>query len=349
MKQILTWLAMTSFCLSALASQPHAVVLLYHHVDSDTPQVTSVTPEQFEQQLNHLAEQQFTVMPLPEIARRIAAGETLPDKTVAISFDDAYRSVYSQAFPRLKQRGWPFTVFVNTAAVDQHHGIQSSWEQLREMAANGATIANHSVNHGHLARRLDNETEANWQTRVNAEISQAQQRIKDEIGHSEKLFAYPYGEFDLALQLLVKDLGYTAFGQQSGAWGGSTDSRAIPRFAFAGQYGDMKDFALKVSTLPFALSSANTADNPLPHSNNRPLLRLEFETGNYQGLNCFGSGQGALALKWLSKTIVEVTPNKAIPVGRSRVNCTMAAGNGRFYWYSHQWIRLDASEQWILD
>lgn len=349
MKQYLLFLSFYFFCNGTLAVAPHAVVLIYHHIDSETPAVTSTTPRQFDQQLDYLQKNGFTVLALSDIHRRLASGEKLPDKVVSLTFDDAYRSVYSEAFPRLKKLNWPFTVFVNTQAVDQKHAIQSSWDQLREMAANGATIANHSVSHAHLARRLDNETEAAWEQRVKTEITQAQQRIEQEIGTAGKLFAYPYGEFDVALQQLTRELGYTAFGQQSGAWGAATDSQAIPRFAFAGQYVDIKDFALKVSTLPFEITSVSNADSPLAHDQIKPSLRLAFKPGDYQQLNCFGSGQGALALAWESQTVVVITPNKAIPVGRSRVNCTMPAGNGRFYWYSHQWIRLDKNQQWVLD
>jgi biofilm PGA synthesis lipoprotein PgaB len=349
MKQYFLFLSLSLLCTETLATQPHAVVLLYHHVDTRTPAVTSITPQQFDQQLDYLQNNGFTVLALADVARRLASGETLPDKVVSLSFDDAYRSVYSEAFPRLKQRKWPFTVFVNTEAVDNKHAIQSSWEQLREMAKNGASIANHSVSHGHLTRRLDDETEAAWQLRIKTEINRAEQRIHEEIGVQEKLFAYPYGEFDLALLQLVKNLGYTAFGQQSGAWGATTDKQSIPRFAFAGPYVDIKDFALKASTLPFEIIKASTADNPLAHKQNKPQLRLEFRSGNYQQLNCFGSGQGALTLAWRSETVVVITPDKAISVGRSRVNCTMPAGDGRFYWYSHQWIRLDKNQQWILD
>lgn len=342
-------LLLSCLCSHALAAEPHAVALIYHHIDSTTPKSTSVSPAQFKQQLDYLHENDFKVLPLPTIVRKIASGESLPDKVVALTFDDAYRSVYSEAYPLLKQRNWPFTVFVNTEAIDQKSRLHTSWEQLREMAASGATIANHSVTHAHLVYRLPNETTNQWQQRVSGEIKHAQKRIKAELGTAEKLFAYPYGEYDSALQQLLRELGYTAFGQQSGAWGTSTDKQAIPRFAAAGDYANMDEFKLKVATLPFAISKIAAADNPLPHNQQQPPLRITFMSGNYQQLNCYGTGQGALALEWESPTTVVIKPNKAIPVGRSRVNCTLPTGNGRFYWYSHQWIRLDKNNQWILD
>ncbi len=129
----------------------------------------------------------------------------------------------------------------------------------------------------------------------------------------------------------------------------TTNLQAIPRFAFSGQYVDIEDFALKSSSLPFEIISTGSEHNPLAHKQTKPWLQLEFVPGNYQKLNCFGSRQGALAMTWKSGNVVVITPSKAVPVGRSRVNCTMPAANGRFYWYSHQWIRLNKNKQWILD
>ena len=349
MKTLIVFLLLAQFCVNSQAQTAHAVALIYHHVDIRTPALTSISPQQFEQQLDYVEANGFVVMALPELVQRMAAGKPLPDKVLTFTFDDAYESIYTTVYPLFKKRGWPFTVFVSTDPVDKAYGLQSSWPQLREMAANRATIANHSASHQHLAVRLDNETEAAWRQRVTADINRAQARIKTEIGSSPKLFAYPYGEYDRALQAIVKALGYTAFGQQSGAWGLSSDPQAIPRFAFGGAHTDIKEFAVKIGSLPFTIIASKATDNPLPHKQSRPELILEFAEGNYQALTCFGSGQGALPLEWLAKTSVLIKPAKDIPVGRSRINCTLPAGNGRFYWYSHQWIRLNKNNQWILD
>src|SRR6187431_2593600 len=85
-----------------------AVVILYHHVSDTTPKSTSISPTQFEAQMDYLEKNNFSVVPLLELTEKLRKGESLPDKTVAISFDDSYVSVYDSAYPRLKKRGWPF-------------------------------------------------------------------------------------------------------------------------------------------------------------------------------------------------------------------------------------------------
>lgn len=333
--------------ISNKSHEDHAVILLYHHVDNNSPAVTSVTPTIFEQQLQYLEKHRFQVWPLTKVIDHLQNKRPTPDKVVAITFDDSYRSVYTQAYPRLKQRGWPFTIFVTTEAVDLRYNNQTSWQELRTMAVNGATIANHSLSHAHMLQRLEAETDQQWTHRMRAEIDQAAQRIEAEIGESPPLFAYPYGESNPRLKQLVAELGYTALGQQSGPVGNNSDWLAIPRFAIAGQYSGLEDFALRLMTLPMPLASASAIDNPLPHSLDRPTLTLNFLPGRLskQQLQCFGSGQGALNLDWTGDHTVSVKPSQAIPNGRSRYNCTAQAKSNeakkRFYWYSHPWIRRD--------
>ncbi|MEE8060137.1 MAG: polysaccharide deacetylase family protein [Pseudomonadales bacterium] len=197
----------------------HAVILLYHHVSDNTPAITSISPQVFEQQLLYLENNGFSIWPLTKIIYYLQKRKILPDKTLAITFDDSYQSVFSEAYPRLKIRHWPFTIFVSTDSVDQGFNYQTSWDELRSMAANGATIANHSTSHKHLLQRNNNESKQQWRQRIRQDIETAQRRIQQGIGSNHKLFAYPYGEYNGELTKLVESLGYIGFGQQSGAVG----------------------------------------------------------------------------------------------------------------------------------
>lgn len=333
---------------------PHyrGVVLLYHHVSEQTPAITSISPADFERQLDFLEENEFEVWPLPKLIASLQVSQPIPDKVVAISFDDNYESVYTEAFPRLRARGWPFTVFVSTDAMDKGINMQSSWEQLREMVASGATVANHSASHAHLLAKLPAETHAQWLQRIGTDLARAQQRIEQNIGTKHRLFAYPYGEFNPALAQRVTELGYIGIGQQSGPLYSAAMTVALPRFPFAGNYTEIDDFALKVLSIPLPVIDADYRAGPLPFDEQHPTLVLTLEPGDYnpQQLRCYGSGQGLLALEWLGDWKVKVKPGKAIPVGRSRFNCTVpsryrAGKLIRYHWYTHPWIRLSKDGQ----
>jgi peptidoglycan/xylan/chitin deacetylase (PgdA/CDA1 family) len=115
-------LALAGVALPAAGQEPHGVVLLYHHVSLDTPPSTSVTPERFAAHLEYLEAHDYEVWPVDRLLATVIDGEeTVPQDVVAITFDDAYESVYRNARPMLRERGWPFAVFVNTDAVDAGH------------------------------------------------------------------------------------------------------------------------------------------------------------------------------------------------------------------------------------
>jgi peptidoglycan/xylan/chitin deacetylase (PgdA/CDA1 family) len=330
----------------------HAVILLYHHVSNDTPAVTSISPQRFEQQLQFIEDNQFDVWPLDKIILYLDNGIKLPDKVIAITFDDSYRSVFTQAFPRLKKRHWPFTIFVSTQSVDQQFSSQTHWQQLREMAENGATIANHSTGHEHLLMHKKDESPQQWASRIKHNILTAGRRIEREIGIKNSLFAYPYGEFNQDLKNIVAQLDMVGFGQQSGAIGPGSDRLALARFPIAGNYTNIKDFAIKLMTLPMPVIQMEAPENPLPHNHSKPELTLEFKSEQFsKNLQCFGSGQGRLSIQWHKNKPhrATISPNKEIPVGRSRFNCTLTGPNNRFYWYSHSWIRLNPINQWKSD
>lgn len=336
------------FVPGALAETPvHAVALIYHHVDASMPSSTSVSPELFTEHLDHLAEGGFTVLGLEEVVDALKTDGTLPDKAVTLTFDDGYRSVYETAFPLLQAQGWPFTVFVCPDGIDHRRGPLMTWDQLREMAAAGVTIANHGLRHDHLHRRLEGETDETWATRTRAELVQSHERLEKEIGRAPALLAYPYGEYDADLQEIVRDLGWAAVGQQSGAMGPHSDLTALPRFPMSAGDASMKSFPVKVSCLPLPVLSAESAGPILPTGigvvKPRPTLRLTLSEGDYRAhqLAAYASRQGAADVVWVDEEarIIEVRAKEPLGAGRSRYNVTAPAKDGkRYYWFSYTWI-----------
>lgn len=327
----------------------HAVILMYHHVSATAPVSTSVSPELFEAHLDYLAENGFRVRSLPEVVESLTSGASLPDSVVVLTFDDGYRSVYEEAFPRLKERGWPFTVFVCTEAIDGGQGPVCSWDQLREMAGQGATIASHGLVHRHLQRLLPGENRITWARRTRTELETSQQRILAETGQKYDLLAFPYGESDVFLQALVQDLGWVAFGQQSGAAGRLNDLTCLPRFPMAAGFASLESFPSKVSSLPLPVVGVQAEELELffgPDSvmlgAQPPRLRLVLDPGAYRGneLAAYAGGQGRITSNWdpLNR-ILDVRGLKPMSPGRHRYNITAPDPTGqRWYWYSHTWV-----------
>lgn len=329
-----------SLCLGLITLQTQAaVILIYHHIASDTPRSTSTSAEEFRSHLQYLQDNNFQVIGLDVLIKQLLAGEAIADNTVVLTFDDSYRNNYTTAHPILQEFGFPYTVFVSPDVIDQQAGPFMSWTQLREMSEAGVLIANHSSLHDHLARPQPNETEDEWLQRMKQDILKAERRIKEETGQNHKWLAYPYGEFSNRLEQLVSELGFIGIGQQSGAVGPKTLLTRIPRYPAAGSYADLKTLAEKLRTLAFPVTEYLSADQVI--TDNPPTLRLKLDIEDFlpRQLQCF-AGTEVLSPVWLDNNTFEVTASKPVNKGRSRYNCTAPSlsKKGFYYWYSQPWL-----------
>ena len=122
-----------------------AVAFIYHRFGEDAYPSTSIPIDQFEAHLEALKNGPYTVLALPDILKALRDGTPLPERTVAITIDDAFLSVYTEAWPRLKAAGLPMTLFIATKAIDQGGKSYMTWDQVRELLRDGVTIGIHPV------------------------------------------------------------------------------------------------------------------------------------------------------------------------------------------------------------
>ncbi len=315
---------------SAALAENSAVVLMYHRFGEGKYPSTNITITQFEAHIRELKSGAYTVLPVPEIIAALRRGTPLPERTVGLTIDDAYLSVYTEAWPRLKAAGLPFTLFVATEPLDRKHPNYMTWDNLREMAGAGVTIGHQTASHLHM-------TKASAE-RNRRDIARADGRFRANLGMRPKLFAYPYGEAGLAVQKLVRGADFAAaFGQHSGAIGGTDDLYYLPRFAMNEKYGDLARFRLVANTLALPVTDMVPAD-PLITGLNPPAIGFTV-IGNVKGLQrltCFAF-EGRVKVERLGASRIEVRVGKPFPKGRTRLNCTMPAKDGRWRWLGRQY------------
>ena len=140
----------------------NGVILLYHHVATYSPPSTSISPEDFRGHLDYLRDNNFNVIPLDRLIEGLQNKEILPDKAVAITFDDGYISIYETAFPMLQSYNFPFTLFLSTGPIDRQQTNYINWEQIKEMSDAGVIIANHMVEHPYMLEREYSESDARF-------------------------------------------------------------------------------------------------------------------------------------------------------------------------------------------
>jgi peptidoglycan/xylan/chitin deacetylase (PgdA/CDA1 family) len=325
------FIAKASFCLLAiLAVLPpaqaaeSAVILMYHRFGESAHASTNIRIDQFEAHLDELQAGGYTVLSIPDILAAINAGQPLPDRTVGITIDDAYLSVYTEAWPRLRRAGFPFTLFVATDAIDREFASYMSWDQIRDLRDNGVTIGSQTATHLHMP--------ANREARNKEDLQLSNARFQSELGNKPLLFAYPFGEASSRIQQIVKEAGFAhAFGQHSGALYTSSDRYYMPRFALNENFGDTKRFKLVANALPVPHTDLSPRNPTL--TQNPPLFgfTLGNDADSLQGLTCYSGDQGKLQMQRLGPR-VEVRLARNFSAGRARINCTALGPDGRWRW-----------------
>lgn len=183
-------------------------VLTYHGVIGSRSQRGAVwfdcTAAEFEAQMQFLRAQGAHVITLDQLRRHLTLGEPLPDRAIALTFDDSYQGVYDYAAPILKRYGYPYAVFVHTDYVGSQQGRpKMSWTELRELAGSGlVTIGSHSRSHPADMGRLSTEQQ-------DEELQGSKQALEQALGRPISFVSYPNGKADAVTFGRARAAGYT--------------------------------------------------------------------------------------------------------------------------------------------
>ena len=334
---------LANFAIAANHIDSHGVILVYHHVSTDTPPSTSISPEDFRKHLDYLLQNDFSVIPLDQMLETLQNGRQLPEKAIAITFDDGYISIYDTAFPMLQSYGFPFTLFLSTGPIDRRQQGFMNWEQVKKMSEAGVIIANHMVEHPYMLDKDLGESEAQWISRLENELLAAEARIEQQTGQSHRYLAYPFGEFNADIKAMIGANGFIGLAQNSGAIGVNSDFLSLPRFPLASIYANLDTAKIKLDSKSFNVELVRP-QSPVTDIRN-PSVTLKFNDGNYNlsQIGCFANSQ-PLPMTWIDRDegILLIQPTEDYSGRRWRYLCTAPVPDeSRYYWYSIQWINLN--------
>ena len=226
-------------------------ILMYHMVcETNDPKEKRYCchPKAFKRQMAHLKKGGYCIITLEQLVDSIINGNTLPQKSVVITFDDGFMDNYKTAFPVLRKNEFPATVFI----VSRLLGQSNEWMQkegypkrqllgldkLKEMTPLGISIGAHTATHPHLT-----ELPPEVATR---EIENSKNELEQQLGLKVNFFAYPYGEFNNVVKTAVVRAGFkAACSAVSGFNGQNADPFALKRTAVHGT-DHLWQFALKL-------------------------------------------------------------------------------------------------------
>ena len=199
-------------------------VLLYHHlvpggiVENDSGSVISV--EDFREQMEWLARNGFSTLSLEELAGFVAGEPKAPARSVMITFDDGYDSVYLHAYPVLKTLNLKAAVFLIGSRIGMPaHGNRGhlTWEQVKEMQGSGLVEFGSHTFDGHDVVD-DKPALLAWTGETLIGDARRLHRAFEDHGlPAPTAIAYPGGAYTPTVLAAARELGYRlGFGTERG-------------------------------------------------------------------------------------------------------------------------------------
>lgn len=208
-------------------------ILTYHYIGNNpnpefdkTRDNLSVSPTDFESQLEYLKNNDYTPITLDTMYAGLMGLEKLPEKSIVLTFDDGYIDFFVNAYPILKKYNFKATSFIPTGLIGQ--GYYLTWEQIQEMQKSGLTsFQAHSINHPNLTL-LDPLS-------IKVEVLDSKKELEQRLNSIVNFFCYPYGASSTQIQGIVQSSGYIG---AVGTWNGSIISEGnlynMPRIKIPG-------------------------------------------------------------------------------------------------------------------
>jgi peptidoglycan/xylan/chitin deacetylase (PgdA/CDA1 family) len=182
-------------------------ILAYHRFAENCSSPLCMPAKTFELQMRHLKENGFHVITAQDFVAFLDYRRGLPKKSVLITMDDGYRSVYNIAYPILNKYGFKATLFIYTSFVGVSK-MAITWGQLKEMKANGFTIGSHTMYHSDLTSPKAGESEQEHILRINEELNGSKKIIDQKLSQDTYFLAYPFGYYDQRSIQMAKEAGY---------------------------------------------------------------------------------------------------------------------------------------------
>lgn len=229
------------------------LVLCYHAVSESWPAPLSVRPDVLEEQLGLLVKRGYRGARFEEVVSSPPSG-----KTVVVTFDDAFRSVFEVAAPILERLGLPGNVYVVTdhpeeperpmswdgidhwVGTEHEHELRPmSWDQAGRLADAGWEVGSHTSSHPRLSRVADDAELAR-------QLEASRTELEERLGRPCRTLAYPYGDHDERVVAAAGRAGYAAASTLPGRFPGTPEPLAWPRVGVY-RVDDLRRFRIKVA------------------------------------------------------------------------------------------------------
>jgi len=224
-------------------------VLGYHDFSSSRKvQEMVIRPSKFRNQMQAIKDLKLNVITLENFTLWKQGKKNIPDKSVLITIDDGWKSVYTEAYPILKEFGYPFTIYLYTNYIDRG-GRSMTLPMIKEMMENGCTIGSHSVSHPYpsVVRKHQRKGEDAYKKFINTELGESKKILEKSFSQPINTYVYPGGVHTPEMFEAASTFGYQhLFTVKPGKVTRKSDDNILPRYVILGE--DKHDYIFKHAT-----------------------------------------------------------------------------------------------------
>jgi peptidoglycan/xylan/chitin deacetylase (PgdA/CDA1 family) len=177
-------------------------VVMYHVIQrpyADSPYPALYVPRgEFAAQMSWLDRHGYEAVTLQRVYDAWHGDAILPRRPVVLSFDDGYRSQYTNALPILRSHGWAGVLNLDLSNLAPWWGVRPA--MVEDLVAAGWEIDAHSLTHPDLTGLSGSV--------LRREVGGSREQIRRRFGVAANFFCYPAGRYDSEVVEAVGAAGF---------------------------------------------------------------------------------------------------------------------------------------------
>ncbi len=236
-------------------------ILGYHELAPGQPETAMrIHTSKFRKQMEAVRQLGMTVISMEKFIAWKEGKADIPKNSVLITFDDGWKSVYTEAWPVLKEFQFPFTIYLYKNYVDGG-GKALTTPMIEEMVAGGASLGSHSVSHPYpiTVKNYRKKGPAVYEKYLRKEMGESKQFLETKFHAPVLSYAYPGGFYTEEMLPLGRDFGYKMmFTVLPGKIKRPLPNATLPRYIILGNYDKIFELA------------TNFRDNPATPAGSAP-------------------------------------------------------------------------------
>jgi peptidoglycan/xylan/chitin deacetylase (PgdA/CDA1 family) len=207
-------------------------ILVYHRFAPSVRDAMTVRTSTFRWQLDYLREHRYPIIPLRAlVSYLLGQSPSPPPRSIVITVDDGHRSIFTEMLPIVRELDVPVTLFIYPSAIS-NAPYAMTWAQLESLHSTGLfDIQSHTFWHPNFKAERRRLSPQAFRALAMMQLSRSRTVLRQQLGVTADLIAWPFGISDDELIGMAQDAGYIAgFTLDRRTVTSSDRVMALPRF-----------------------------------------------------------------------------------------------------------------------